>query len=202
MSFVHTYQQGTLPWTLLLLHGTGGDDKSLLPLGPALLPGASILSPKGKVLEGSAPRFFRRVSEGVFDVDDLIFRTNELADWLLDVKLDYEYDPNRLLAVGYSNGATIVSSLLMLRPDVFRGGVAIRPSLPYEPATMPNLAGKDVLYLAGEYDTIVPSQQAARLAELMSGSGATVRSEVLRSSHTLTEEDVQIARDWIGRLTG
>lgn len=202
MSFVHTYQQGTSPWTLLLLHGTGGDDKSLLPLAPALLGDASVLSPKGRVLEGSAPRFFRRVTEGVFDVDDLIFRTNELADWLLDVKAEYGLDPNRLIGVGYSNGATIVSSLLMLRPDVFRGGVAIRPSLPYEPASMPDLQGKDVLYLPGEFDTIVPNEQADRLSQLMRGAGANVTVELMRASHTLTQEDVAVARDWIGRLTG
>lgn len=201
MSFVHEFVLGQSPWTLLLLHGTGGDERDLLPLGRELSPEASLLSPLGKVLEGTAPRFFRRVSEGVFDVDDLIFRTNELADWLLDQQREREIDPERMLAIGYSNGATIVSSLIMLRPDVLRGGVALRPSLPYEPASMPDLHGKDVLYLPGEFDTVVPSSQADRLVELMLKAGARAESKLLRASHGLTQEDVAFAREWVGLLT-
>jgi len=94
--------------TFLLLHGTGGDEQDLIPLAYELDKRAAILSPRGKVLEnGVTPRFFRRLAEGVFDLEDLKFRTNELADFVIDASKTYNFDSQHIIAVGYSNGANI-----------------------------------------------------------------------------------------------
>lgn len=160
----------------------------------------SLLSPLGKVLEGRSPRFFRRLSEGVFDLEDLVFRTNELADWLTEAYVEYGVDPSKVVAVGYSNGATTGAALMMLRPETIGGGILLRPSVPLEPDNLPDLAEKAVLLVPGQHDTIVSPVQGSMLAKLLASAGAEVEVEQVASGHGLTETDVEIAKAWLQRL--
>src|ERR671912_1157281 len=145
--------------TLLLLHGTGGNEQDLIPLGRELYPRAAMLSPRGKVLESGMPRFFRRLAEGVFDIEDLKFRTHELAQFVEKASKVYEFDLRYVISVGYSNGANIASSLLLLRPEVMSSAVLFRAMIPFMPERVPNLSAKDIFLGSGENDPIVPREQ-------------------------------------------
>ena len=188
--------------TLLLLHGTGGDENDLLPLGRSLLPGAAMLSPRGKVLERGAPRFFRRLAEGVFDQEDLARRTEELAQFIEAAATTYALERDGIVAVGFSNGANIAASLLLRRPGLLRGAVLLSPMLPYEPDTLPNLAGTDVFIGAGRTDPIAPAAQVERLAELLRKAGADVTVHWQNAGHTVTKDELDAAQRWMAqRLT-
>jgi phospholipase/carboxylesterase/glyoxalase family protein len=186
--------------TLLLLHGTGGDEEDLIPLGRSLLPGAGLLSPRGKVREGGAPRFFRRLAEGVFDLEDLAVRTDELGRFVQGSARTYKLDPARIVAVGFSNGANIAASLLLRRPGVLRGAVLLSPMVPFEPDGLPDLTGTSVLVAAGQADPISPPEQAQRLADLLRESGADVTLRWHPGGHQLTREVMEAAHDWLVRL--
>ena len=188
--------------TLLLLHGTGGDEDDLLPLGRSLLPGASMLSPRGKVLERGAPRFFRRLAEGVFDQEDLAHRTEELAQFIEAAATTYALERDGIVAVGFSNGANIAGSLLLRRPGVLRGAVLLSPMVPYEPETLPDLGGTSVFIGAGRNDPIAPAVQAERLAKLLRQAGADVTLHWQHAGHTVTKDELDAAQRWIAhRLT-
>src|SRR6187200_737588 len=149
------YDETNKELTLVLLHGTGGNEEDLIFLGKELEPYASILSPRGKVLENGMPRFFRRLSEGVFDLKDLRFRTQELADFIQNCSLHYKFDLKQTIAIGFSNGANIASSILLLRPDVLQGAVLFRAMIPFIPNDpLPNLSSKKILLSAGIEDPI------------------------------------------------
>lgn len=186
--------------TLLLLHGTGGDENDLLGLGRQIDPKANLLSPRGNVLENGMPRFFRRLSEGVFDLDDLRVRVADLATWLDVAVPHYAIDRASLYAVGYSNGANTAASLMLLKPGAIAGGVLMRSMLPLEPATRPELAGTRVLMLTGASDPIVPPASAAKLDTLLSSSGAAVEHHKMDAGHNLTRKDLALATEWFGRL--
>ncbi len=186
--------------TLLLLHGTGGDERDLLPLGAALSPGAALLSPRGRVLEHGMPRFFRRLAEGVFDQEDLRIRTHELADFVQAAAKAYDLDTGGIVAVGFSNGANIAASMLLLRPGVLAGAVLIRAMVPFEPPAPPRLSGVPVLLLAGRADPIVPPAQTEALAQILSSGGASVLLEWQRAGHQLTPDDVRVASAWLASL--
>ncbi len=183
--------------TLLLLHGTGGDEEDLIPLGRALFPGAGLLSPRGKVLERGAPRFFRRLAEGVFDQEDLARRTEELAQFIEAAARTYELDRAGMVAVGFSNGANIAASLLLRRPGLLRGAVLLSPMIPFEPDTLPDLTGTSVFIGAGRADSIAPPAQAEQLAELLRRAGAAVHIHWEPGGHTLTDGEVEAARQWL-----
>lgn len=183
--------------TLLLLHGTGGDENDLIPLAGMIAPGASVLSVRGNVLEQGAPRFFRRLAEGVFDLDDLDRRTGELASFLRSAATSYGFDPNRLYAVGFSNGANIAASLLLSDPSVLAGGVLLRAMVPFEPAQLPDLGGKAVLMSQGRSDPIIPPANAERLAGLLVAGGAEVELAWQPGGHQLTNGDVTLAQRWL-----
>jgi predicted esterase len=185
--------------TLLLLHGTGGNEDDLIELGRELLSEANLLSPRGKVLESGMPRFFRRLAEGVFDQEDLRLRTYELADFVRAAAEGLGFDPARVTAVGFSNGANIAASLLLLRPETLAGGILFRAMVPLEPDPTPDLAGRHVLMCEGLYDPIVPHENAERLAELLRGAGADVTLAWQASGHGLTPEDVRQAKEWLAR---
>ena len=199
LGFVHRWEPGASPGapTILLLHGTGGNEHDLIGLGQMVAPGAALLSPRGQVLEGSAPRFFRRLAEGVFDIADLHARTTELARFVEDAAGEYGFDAGRTYAVGFSNGANIAASLLLSRPGLIAGGVLLRAMVPFEPETPPSLAGTSVLLAAGRMDPIVPSDNSARLAEMLRVAGADVTLEVQLAGHNLVQRDVELARDWL-----
>jgi phospholipase/carboxylesterase len=190
--------KGKVFTTLLLLHGTGGNEEDLIPLAYELDERAAILSPRGKVLEnGVAPRFFRRLAEGVFDVDDLKFRTNELADFVNDASKFYGFDLQHIIAVGYSNGANIASSILLLRPEIVSAAILFRAMIPLIPETLPDLTNKHIFMSSGLYDPIVPKQEAERLFSLFRKAGAKVSLYWQNSGHELAIEDVQKAKEWL-----
>jgi predicted esterase len=205
LGFVHRYIPPTAgaeragSTTLVLLHGTGGDEEDLLPLGRVLLPGAGMLSPRGKVLEGGAPRFFRRIAEGVFDQEDLARRTDELAEFIEAAATSYELDRDGLVAVGFSNGANITFSLLLRHPGLLRGAVLLSPMLPSEPDVVPDLAGTSVFIGAGRSDPIVPVTQVERLAAFLGDAGAKVTVHWERGGHGITPTEVDAAHDWIAQ---
>jgi predicted esterase len=199
LGFVHRFLPGapSAP-VLLLLHGTGGDESDLLPLGEALVPGAARLSPRGRVLENGMPRFFRRLAEGVFDLDDLRRRTHELADFVEAAGQAYGLGGRKPIAVGFSNGANIAASLLLLRPGTLGGALLIRPMVPLVPETLPDLGGVPVQINAGQVDPLIPPPQSEALARLLTDAGANVKLRWIVGGHALTREDVDMGKEWFG----
>lgn len=183
--------------TLLLLHGTGGDEDDMLPLGPYLAPGAALLSPRGRVLENGAPRFFRRIAEGVFDEEDLKHRTGELARFVRAARDHYGLGGKPMVAVGFSNGANIAGSLLLLEPDVLDGAILLRGMTPLDPETPPRLSGKPVFLGAGRTDPLIRPYESERWAELLRGAGAEVTLHWTDAGHAMGQEDVDAAREWL-----
>jgi predicted esterase len=201
--FVHRYlpaapgRDPARAYTLLLLHGTGGDENDLLELGRLLAPGGAILSPRGKVLENGMPRFFRRLAEGVFDIDDLKRRTHELADFIEAAAGTYAFDPNRVIAIGFSNGANIAGSLLLLRPGLLAGAALLHPMVPFVPEVTPDLAGTPVFIGAGRADPIAPPPEAERLAALLESAHARVTLQWLPGGHAISHEEVRAVQQWL-----
>lgn len=196
-AFIHRFEPATtsgLP-PLLLLHGTGGDENDLLPLGRAVLPGAALLSPRGQVLEGSMPRFFRRLAEGVFDEADLTKRTHELADFIAGARTRYGLPAP--LALGFSNGANIAAALLLLRPEALAGAALLRAMAPFAKPPVVDLSGKPVLLLSGRLDPIIPAENAASLAATLERAGAAVEHHVLPTGHGLSQADVGLLEKWL-----
>jgi phospholipase/carboxylesterase len=199
LGFVHRFLPGAPDRpVLLLLHGTGGDESDLLPLGEALAPGAARLSPRGKVLENGMPRFFRRLAEGVFDVDDLRQRTHELADFVGGARVEYGLGARAPIAVGFSNGANIAAALLLLRPGTLGGALLIRPMVPLVPEPLPDLADVPVQINAGQADPLVPPPQSEALARLLADAGASVTTTWIAGGHALTREDLDVGKSWFG----
>ncbi len=184
--------------TLLLLHGTGGDENDLIPLGDLLDPTANLLSPRGPVMENGMPRFFRRLAEGVFDLEDLHARTDQLADFIAAAAAQYGFDPAKLTAVGFSNGANIAASVMLQRPKSLRSAILLRAMLPFEPETPPDLKGARVFLAAGRSDPIIPAANVERLARMLAGFGAEMTLEWIPVGHQLTRADVDAARGWLG----
>jgi predicted esterase len=182
--------------TLLLLHGTGGNENDLLPVGRAIAPGAALLSPRGRVLENGMPRFFRRLAEGVFDMEDLVARTHELSDFVAEAAKRYGFDAKRVVAVGFSNGANIAASMMLLRPDTLAGAVLLRPMVPFEPKTPPDLRGRRALVAAGKADPIVKPENSERLAAILREAGADVTLHWSPGGHTLDRADLSAAAAW------
>jgi len=183
--------------TLLLLHGTGGNEDDLIPLAKELAPNASILSVRGKVLENGMPRFFRRLEEGVFDMEDLKIRTDELAEFIVKSSSAYKLDPERVIAVGYSNGANIAASVLLRRPEVLEGAILFRAMVPFIPTVMPDLSKKSIILLEGLYDPIVSKAEAQSLLELFTKTQSSVTLKWQNSGHNLTQEDIVAAKKWL-----
>lgn len=188
--FIHRYIPGTKSdATLLLLHGTGGDEEDLVPIGTALAPGVGLLSPRGQVLENGMPRFFRRFQVGVFDENDIRFRAQELADFVEASAQRYHFDAAKVIAVGYSNGANIAAANLLLTPGLLRAAVLLRPQLPLTPDPLPTLPRIPVTLLAGTQDAIVAPSSTEALAKLLARCGAQVEVHWQKAGHDLTPED-------------
>jgi phospholipase/carboxylesterase len=199
LGFVHRFVPAGEPEapTLLLLHGTGGDENDLLPVGRMLDERAALLSPRGKVLEHGMPRFFRRLSEGVFDREDLVNRTHELAEFVERASSEYGFDSESTFAVGFSNGANIVASLLLLHPDLLAGAILLRAMVPFEPETPPDLSETPVYLAAGHTDQIVPAENTERLAQLLREAGAEVTLDWQPGGHGIGRAEIEGARDWL-----
>lgn len=197
LSHIHRFVPGNRheATPLLLLHGTGGDENDLLPLGQAVSPGASLLSPRGQVLEHGMPRFFRRLAEGVFDEDDVRRRADALADFVNDARK--RYDLPAPIALGYSNGANIAAAVLQLRPDVFAGAILLRAMVPLSDPPAVKLDGKPVLIASGQFDPIIPASNSQRLAIELAKAGADVQHRTLPIGHQLSQADLTVAQDWL-----
>ena len=200
LSFIYRFEPGTEPGRppLLLLHGTGGDEGDLLPLGRAVAPGSALLSPRGKVLENGMPRFFRRLAEGVFDEEDVRRRADELSGFVAEACEAYGLEAP--VAVGFSNGANIAAALLLRRPEALAGAALLRAMVPLRDPPAAGLAGKPVLLLSGAADPIVAAESAARLATALREAGAAVRHETLPVGHGLSQADVAITKAWVEQL--
>ena len=201
LGFVHRFEPGDYSGvTLLLLHGTGGDENDLVPLGRELTAGAALLSPRGKTLEHGAPRFFRRLAEGVFDHEDLLRRTHELAGFVEAATKQYGLDPAKIVTVGYSNGANIAASLTLLHPGLLRAAVLFRAMEPFEPEATPDLAGMPIFIAAGRRDRMIPPDNTERLCEILREAGADVDLRWRDTGHALTYEEVAEAKEWLSEV--
>lgn len=201
LDFIHEFVPGSSKRTLLLLHGTGGNEDDLIPLGREIDPAAAILSPRGKVLENGMPRFFRRLAEGIFDEEDLKRRTHELADFVGAAAQHYEFAADEIVAVGYSNGANIAASLLLLRPETLRAAILFRAMVPLVPEKLPDLSSARVWIGAGNQDPIIPTSETQRLVDLLRSARADVTIRFVNAGHSLTKAEVETASLWLAGLT-
>lgn len=194
----HIFQKGTdiTAPVLVLFHGTGGTERDLLPLAQAISPTSSVLSVRGNVLENGMPRFFRRLAEGIFDEEDLIFRTKELYDFLDQAAVEHGFDRNNLVAIGYSNGANIAGSLLFHYPNALRGAILHHPMVPRRGIQLPDLSGIPVFIGAGKNDPICSPQETEELQKLLSEAGSTVAVHWEQAGHQLTRSEVEAAGTW------
>lgn len=200
-SFQHFYRPATapLPYSLLLLHGTGGDEHDLVPLADAIAPSAGLISPRGQVIENGSPRFFRRFAEGVLDVDDWRERSQALADFVASISAQHSISPSGLFAVGYSNGANIAQGLLLLRPEVLAGAILFRPMFITDDVPAKDLSGRPILLLGGSHDPIVPPEDLSQIAQQFEKRGAHVTVKTVQASHGLVQADVVLAQEWLAK---
>ena len=199
LGFIHRFvpvNESASGETLIALHGTGGDENDLVGIGQAIAPGAAILSPRGNVLENGAPRFFKRLAEGVFDPKEVRSRAEELARFVRAAISKYGLDASRIYALGYSNGANIASSVMFIEPGLFQGAVLFRPMVVYEPVERGDLSGSSVFISAGRMDPIVPANSVERLVELFESSHAEVTLKWQLAGHNLVPSEVRDAADW------
>jgi phospholipase/carboxylesterase len=201
LGFVHVFLPAEKPTspTLLMLHGTGGDERDLLPLGRELWPGAALLGVRGKVLENGMPRFFRRFAEGVFDVEDLKSRTDDLAEFIDAAAQRYQFSKRKLIGVGYSNGANIAASLILLHPHYLAGAILFRAMMPFVPDLIRDFRHLSVFIGAGRLDPVVPSGQVQELAAVLESGGADMTVWWSPGGHELGEDDVKAAKTWLSK---
>jgi phospholipase/carboxylesterase len=197
LSYIHRFEKGPDPGApaLLLLHGTGGNENDLIPLGRMIAPGAALLSPRGKVLENGMPRFFRRLADGIFDEDDVRRRAGEVADFVAEARAHYGIATP--IAVGYSNGANTAAAMLLLRPDALAGAILLRATVPLSQTSPVDLTGKAALIASGVSDPMMTPERAAQLASLLHGYGAVVDHRTMPSGHELSQADVNLAKRWL-----
>ena len=199
LGFTHRFIPGQDPTaeTLIALHGTGGDESSLVGIAQAIAPGASIISPRGNVLENGAPRFFKRLAEGVFDPQEVRSRGQELARFIRAAVINYNLDPGRVFALGYSNGANAASTVMFVDPAVLQGAILLRPMVVYEPPTVPDLGGRSVLISAGRMDPIVPTESVEKLRDIFAEAGATLTLNWQLVGHNLVPSEMREAAEWL-----
>jgi phospholipase/carboxylesterase len=203
LGFIHQFVAATRPGAvpLLLLHGTGGDENDLLRLGHQVAPGAPLISPRGRVLENGMPRFFRRLAEGVFDLPDLKYRAEELAQFIQEARLRYDLGKVAPVALGLSNGANIAAAVLLLHPGSLSGAILLRPMVPLVPDQLPDLRSVRALIAAGLQDPVAPPAQSRALADLLATAGAEVSVQWSNAGHRLVQEDLDAAQRWMALST-
>lgn len=197
LGFIHRFESGSSGDTLLVLHGTGGDENDMIPLARQMAPGSNLLSPRGQVLEHGMPRFFRRLEVGVFDEADLVRRAGDLGRFVRAASERYGFDPARVRALGYSNGANTAAALLLLDPGLLAGAALLRAVLPLEPPRPPNLSGKPVLIAAGRRDPFAPIERVEALASRLKEAGASVDLRWSDRGHELAPEEIDATADWL-----
>lgn len=200
MDFIHKFTPGKLPVTVLLLHGSGGDEDDLLPIAKALVPGAAFLSPRGNVVQNGIRRFFSFPGPDGFDREELIERADDLADWVSRMKTDYAIDPSRFYALGYSNGANIASAMMLFHPGTIAGACLFRSRALAVPEALPSLQDAPVVISAGQSDHLIPAADSERLGRLLSQAGAKVDFVLQNAGHELTPADFSLAKQWFARL--
>jgi phospholipase/carboxylesterase len=193
----HIFQKGknSKP-VLLLLHGTGGTENDLIPLAQKIDGEASILSVRGNVLENGMPRFFRRLAEGVFDEEDLVFRTQELHAFLDEAAVKYDFDRNNIVALGYSNGANIAGSLLFHYKHALKGALLLHPMVPRRGIELPDMTNVPVFISAGTNDPICPPEETNDLFKLLQTAKANVHLHWENYGHQLTYAELDAAKAW------
>lgn len=201
LNFTHQFIPGSSERTLLLLH-TGGDEHQLLALGRELDPAAALLSPRGPVSENGHLRFFRRFAEGVFDLEDLKKRTDDLAEFIVAAAAHYHLVPDKIVAVGYSNGANIAASVLLRRPGILRTAVLFRAMVPLQPEKLPDLSGLRVWVGGGQQDTLILPAETERLAALLREAGADVTARFFDAGHGLTNTEFVVVQRWLAAERG
>lgn len=192
--FIHQFVPGKLPATVLLLHGSGGDENDLLPVARALAPGAALLSPRGKVVDRGMVRFFK------VDRSDVKERAAELAEWIGAAAKEHGFDRARLYAFGYSNGANMAAALMLLHPGAIAGACLLRTRAAAQPEVLPALGGAQVLISAGQHDELIPCAEAEALAELLTQAGARVDLAIQNAGHDLTPADFSLAKQWFAKV--
>ncbi|MYL32836.1 carboxylesterase [Pontibacillus yanchengensis] len=193
----YIFQQGAQDApVLLLLHGTGGNERDLLPLAEMIDSGASVLSVRGNISENGMPRFFKRLREGVFDEEDLQFRTKELAEFLDEMAEEHQFDRSNVIAVGYSNGANIAGSLLFHYADVLKGAILLHPMVPMRGLNLPDMKGAPVFIGAGTNDPICSPEETKELNSILNEQGASVTIHWENNGHQLTKPEIDQAKDW------
>jgi len=200
----HIFNKGedeTKP-TLLLLHGTGGSELDLLPIAKEIDDQANVLSVRGNVLENGMSRFFKRLAEGVFDEEDLILRTKELNDFLNEAAEKYRFNRDKIIAIGYSNGANIAANLLFQYQHALMGAMLHHPMVPRRGVEFPNLTGKSVFIAAGTNDPICSSSESLELQSLLERANANVTLHWESKGHQLTATEVKAAGTWYSSLYG
>jgi phospholipase/carboxylesterase len=200
MDFVHKFTPGRLPVTVLLLHGSGGDENDLLPIASALVPGAAFLSPRGNVVQHGARRFFSYPGAEGFEPEEVRERVAEMAEWLERMAAQYTIDPARLYALGYSNGANMAAALMLLRPGAVAGACLLRSRAAIVPKTLPDLNGAPVLISAGQSDHLISPSAAGTLGKVLTSAGAHVDLAIQNAGHDLTPADFSLAKQWFARL--
>lgn len=197
MEFIHRWIKGTSERVILALHGTGADENDLIPLVQALDPAASILSPRGRVSEGGANRFFRRFAEGVFDQENMRSETEALASFLVTAASEHGFTADRVIALGFSNGANMAASLLLRRPELLGGAILLRAMVPFEPDASVDLSGKRVFMANGTHDPLMSLENSKKLVEIFRTAGAEVEHLIVDAGHNLIQQDFVAAKAWL-----
>ena len=197
---IHVFKEGTSRETFVVFHGTGGDEHDLIPVAQMVSPDANILSLRGNVSEQGMLRFFRRLSEGVFDQEDIRLQAKEIVAFIGEAVEEHHLDPEHLTALGYSNGANIIAAILLLHGSVFQNAILLHPMVPLDEIPDKDLSGTKVFIGAGENDPIVDPDNTRRLEEVLGGMGAEVSSTWYRNGHTLTMEEIRDATAWYAKM--
>jgi phospholipase/carboxylesterase len=195
----HIYQKGTKEVTFLMLHGTGGNEYDLLPIAKHIDSEANVLSVRGNVMEYGMPRFFKRLAMGVFDVESLIEETHNLYEFIQDSAKQYGFDPKKVIAIGYSNGANIASSILMHYKKAFSKAILFHPMVPLRNIELPDMSEVEIFVGAGKNDHMMPEHEVHELIKIFESRNAHVDLFWSDNGHQLTKEEIEAAKQWYSK---
>lgn len=192
----HIYKDHKSPYTFLLLHGTGGDEHDLLGLAQYIEPNYNVLSVRGEIQENGLNRYFKRLAEGVFDEDDLVFRTHALKDFVDLKAIEYGFDRSKVIALGYSNGANIAGSILFHYQDAFEKAILLHPMVPIR-KELPDMTNVSIFIGAGKNDPICPAEQSIELNRLFNEANANVHLHWENNGHRITQSEIDAVKVWL-----